>query len=269
MNKFLKLTGVSVLAIMTANGANAAGYTCEELIEYTSCNTGRALVDGDCVCDAGYYTNGDTCTICQAGTYSSVNASECAPCPQYTYTNASGQSVTVDATSAAGATSANACYIGSDTYFTDITGTYHFKSSCAYSVKTEQEACLDDMSEEGATWDGTACSCNAYNAEWIYNPATGVGVCNIAVMDGYPYADCLSQGGTWDYDNMTCNCPINTTFEYNNDGGDYYFCDMSTLSEEECVNAGGTIRNGAEGSSCACENGNGWKLDSNSNPICE
>ena len=64
MNKFLKLTGVSMLAIMTASGANAAGYTCEELVEYTSCNAGYyygAGVSGTgMVCPDGYtmYTNG-------------------------------------------------------------------------------------------------------------------------------------------------------------------------------------------------------------------
>ena len=51
MNKFLKLTGVSMLAIMTANAANAAGYTCEELVEYTSCNPGHYLSP---ICSDGY-----------------------------------------------------------------------------------------------------------------------------------------------------------------------------------------------------------------------
>ncbi|MBR2412268.1 MAG: hypothetical protein IKB10_01220 [Alphaproteobacteria bacterium] len=53
MNKFLKLTGVSMLAIMTASGANAAGYTCEELIEYTSCNAGYYLTDSGSLCPEG------------------------------------------------------------------------------------------------------------------------------------------------------------------------------------------------------------------------
>jgi len=43
MKNILKLTGVSVLAIVAATNANAAGYTCEELIEYTSCNPGYWL----------------------------------------------------------------------------------------------------------------------------------------------------------------------------------------------------------------------------------
>ena len=54
MNKLLKLTGVSILAIMAAANANAAGYTCEELIEYTSCNPGYYLGDATCPDDYEY-----------------------------------------------------------------------------------------------------------------------------------------------------------------------------------------------------------------------
>ncbi len=57
MNKLLKLTGVSVVAIMATMGANAAGYTCEELIEYTSCNPGYYLSTAGAVpasCPDGY-----------------------------------------------------------------------------------------------------------------------------------------------------------------------------------------------------------------------
>ena len=59
MKKFFKLTGVSMLAIMVAANANAAGYTCEELIEYTSCNDGYTLSGSMCLraCDAGYELN--------------------------------------------------------------------------------------------------------------------------------------------------------------------------------------------------------------------
>ena len=59
MNKILKLSGISMLAIMAAANANAAGYTCEELIEYTSCNPGYTLSGGMCLrtCDAGYGLN--------------------------------------------------------------------------------------------------------------------------------------------------------------------------------------------------------------------
>ncbi len=60
MQKILKLSAMSVLAVITASGANAAGYTCEELIEYTSCNAGYTLSAHRCVymptCSAGSYS---------------------------------------------------------------------------------------------------------------------------------------------------------------------------------------------------------------------
>ena len=54
MKNILKLTGVSVLAIMATANANAAGYTCEELVEYTSCNPGYYLSPADLTCPDGY-----------------------------------------------------------------------------------------------------------------------------------------------------------------------------------------------------------------------
>ena len=57
MHKFLKLSAVSVLAIIAASNAHAAGYTCEELIEYTSCNPGYYLTGGACP-DGSVYGTG-------------------------------------------------------------------------------------------------------------------------------------------------------------------------------------------------------------------
>ena len=56
MHKFLKLSTVSILAVMATANANAAGYTCEELIEYTSCNPGYYLLDTTAkgTCPDGY-----------------------------------------------------------------------------------------------------------------------------------------------------------------------------------------------------------------------
>ena len=51
--KKIKLCGVSLCTLLAATGANAAGYTCEELIEYTSCNPGYYLNAGTS-CPAGY-----------------------------------------------------------------------------------------------------------------------------------------------------------------------------------------------------------------------
>jgi len=76
MNKLLKLTSVSMLAIMTATNANAAGYTCEELIEYTSCNPGYSLytTTSDNRCPDGYTVlDTEYMTFCYIPVYSAEN----------------------------------------------------------------------------------------------------------------------------------------------------------------------------------------------------
>jgi len=67
MQKILKLTGVSVLAIMTTANANAAGYTCEELVEYTSCSPGYYMTEVDSRCPDGYYYETDICVYDEDG----------------------------------------------------------------------------------------------------------------------------------------------------------------------------------------------------------
>lgn len=78
MQKTLKISTVSMLAIVATTAANAAGYTCEELIEYTSCNAGYYLATSDVVCPSGYvwrtgicweygeYTEGKSEEYCQS-----------------------------------------------------------------------------------------------------------------------------------------------------------------------------------------------------------
>ena len=56
MHKFLKLSAVSIVAIVAASNANAAGYTCEELVEYTSCNPGYYLGNAKCPADTNVGT---------------------------------------------------------------------------------------------------------------------------------------------------------------------------------------------------------------------
>ncbi len=184
MNKLLKLTGVSVVAIMTAMGANAAGYTCEELIEYTSCNTGYALLEGDCVCDGGYYTNGDKCTICPIGTYSSVNASECTTCPTTGLVDPDNNAI-VATTASTGSKNISACIIPTNVTIKGETGLYHFKSSCAYSgltpgtssggtdIAEEQVAC--ETTDMGGQWVDGRCDCG--DMVWFYSQTSEQGMC--------------------------------------------------------------------------------------------
>ncbi len=256
MNKFLKLGTVSMLAIVAATAANAAGYTCEELVEYTSCNTGYYLNNGECIpsntCGAGNYINicpdgldfmKDVCcndedeycristncndeydnyyaqacvklidseivraepinetitctpcvagtyqpnagqysciktpagnfsapgatqyTACTPGTYSLSGAATCSTCPTHEYTNAKGETVTVPATSLAGAAGVLACYVDPNTYFTDLTGTYHFKSNCSFSLgnPTSAEECQQIY---GGIWTGSHSADNEYCCE--------------------------------------------------------------------------------------------------------
>ena len=275
MNKLLKLTGVSILTIMATANANAAGYTCEELIEYTSCNTGYALLDGDCVCDGGYYTNGDKCTICPIGTYSSVNASECTTCPTTGLVDPDDKAI-VATTASTGSKNISACIIPTNVTIKGTTGLYHFKSTCTYSVPSEQEACeiaevpdLDGSVGGTAEWDGAKCRCGG-DTEWIYNPATGIGVCRLDEQaPATPYYDCLNElGGTWDYDNMTCNCTAGTEFVYDASVGGYSCGAYSISDEEECGNVGGDW--GADVNSkgvCVCDYG--WKENPDGSLICE
>jgi len=115
---------------------------------YTACTTGSyqpSAGQSSCMrCPAGSECPTTTAaTLCEAGEYAPAGSTACSTCPTHAYTNASGQRVTVPATSDAGAGSATACYIDSDTYFTDAAGTYHFKENCelkANYIATDAEA---------------------------------------------------------------------------------------------------------------------------------
>ncbi|MBR2412842.1 MAG: hypothetical protein IKB10_04250 [Alphaproteobacteria bacterium] len=320
MQKILKLSTVSILTIMAASNANAAGYTCEELIEYTSCNAGYYLNAGDCIegttCGAGNYlkatcpegsvydsnwcwvsdspgdfvTDGEYCeesggdllgpgcisqeildyisegdyswyypeddenwsltdvitpalsytcsacaageyqpsagqyscltcpagsecpttttaTLCKAGEYASAGSIACTTCPQHSYTNASGEFVTVSATSKAGAGSATACYIDPDTYFTDESGVYHFKSNCSYStnasvpsVQLFYPASEDTVCDEGyeLSDDYEGVTGNEYACFWT--PKTEAECFAAAIIGDTDY-----QTTEWDGESCTCN----------------------------------------------------------------
>ncbi len=65
MHKFLKLGSVSMLAIVAVTNANAAGYVCNDLIEYTSCSAGYYLKSNKC--PAGYSYGTGWCDNCGGG----------------------------------------------------------------------------------------------------------------------------------------------------------------------------------------------------------
>ena len=78
--KKIKICGISLCALLCATGANAAGYTCEELIEYTSCMPGYALkVDiEDNRCPEGHEVSAEAlCYSYEFGEWSSLTEAEC------------------------------------------------------------------------------------------------------------------------------------------------------------------------------------------------
>ena len=296
MKKFL-IGGVSLFAILSAVNANAAGYTCEELIEYTSCNPGyylnasrptcpdgysyitgachieedpsggyasaeecaEAYCDwyGDCEdiseaydnylgdgclksgydeevgewvgydfipasdvsssstncieCPAGSSCNGGTedKQLCAAGTYQpNTKQSSClttpknnyslagavnyTPCPATNLTDKDGKTVTAT-TAGDGATSIMSCYVGSEWYFKNAKGTYHFTSNCnAFDMATATAAQIAARCQSmGGNWQETEQFC-----EIQYDTPTTESAC-----DASPF--CYLEDG-----NCQCDCSV-------------------------------------------------------------
>ena len=152
-------------------------------------------------------------------------AISCVSCPETNLTDFDNKPV-VAITSITGATSAAACYIGSNVYFKDGKGTYHFKSNCEHqggyaSNMSAEGACLRDPAcewQEGMDDPSLVFMCNN-SSYWMYNPDLGIGYCSDEtwVMDP-PTVSCDWTGGTWDWPNKTCNCPEGTSWQ--SDGTD-------------------------------------------------
>ena len=69
----------------TCSACSDETFTCKENFRKTENGTG-------CYCPAGYKLDGDTCSPCPAGTYSTANdSSTCTPCPCGTYNNQEAQ----------------------------------------------------------------------------------------------------------------------------------------------------------------------------------
>jgi len=156
--------------------------------------------------------------LCKSGEFSNEGATECSTCPTHSYTNASGQTVTVAATSVAGAGSATACYIDPDTYFTDQIGTYHFKENCTYKGAglTYEAACKlncaqnqDRCNDYGERHCG--CSDDEMSEVFVLDSDTGEFFCwseTGVIHNGYDYntykSECKSTGLRWDDDTHLC-----------------------------------------------------------------
>ena len=185
MNKFLKITSVSVVAIMTANVANAAGYTCEELIEYTSCNPGFYLGNGKCPADDEMYSYSYVEGVCDIeGTYFYGYTKEsCEEAATSCYVNEEGVEECYQVGDYVGDTGCMRTHLESgDTELIDASGmecvecnaghycpgATEYKHSCAagtYQPSAKQTSCLTtpagNYSNVGAV-TYTACSAGRY-----------------------------------------------------------------------------------------------------------
>jgi len=138
MNKLLKLSAVSMLTIVATTAANAAGYTCEDLIEYTSCNENYALVDGDCIlsCGPGSISSNQSCVKCPIGTYATAGSTSCMSCPATGYVDENDDPI-LATTADDGSGSISDCIVPKNVTIKNEIGLYHFRDSCAYSGLTD------------------------------------------------------------------------------------------------------------------------------------
>jgi len=228
MQKLIKLSAVSMLAIVAASGANAAGYTCEELIEYTSCNSGYYLNAGKCIesttCPSGSYLQptcadgyelyhnlcevdgewsyGDDEEFCDGTFYAGWHCQdydktvaadmECQLCPSVGMTDKDGNAVTVK--SDAGSIGIGACYIDPNAYFENEKGVYHYTSNCSavrYGMTLDETVC----NGIGGSWNNVEGACMILD---------GAGV----IMS---QSECERGDGTiWDSDTGLCFCSWNS-----------------------------------------------------------
>ncbi len=251
MNKFLKLSGVSILAIIATANANAAGYTCEELVEYTSCNAGYYLSTADATCPDGYSYVTDACAGEDdiLGGYTKESCAEeycdrleCEDisegydrylgdgCASSGYDEETGEYVGYDFIAKAGTTSCSECPAGSYCVGGDKTAT-----PCAagtYQPEKKQTTCLTtpvgNYSLAGAE-NYTAC------------PTTG-----LKDKDGKTVTATTSGDGA----TSIMSCYVGPEWYFNDTKGTYHFTsncnafDLATATraqkEERCTSMGGS-----------------------------
>jgi len=285
MNKILKLTGVSMLAIMATANANAAGYTCEELIEYTSCNPGYSLkpicpdgytyatdwcVDGggyfatditpeDCV-EGSWYGEGCAETGVEGGDFISMSASQCNLC-QAGYICAGD---TADATPCpAGsycATTGLAQPTGLCALNTYSTGGATACISCPDTDLTDKDG-KTVVAKTATTGTDSPSKCfvdpDAYfkNTKGIYHFKSNCSYVyrfdSATATEEEKEARCEELGGTWEY----------------HEGFEQYYCyaNINPDSEELCTQYGGWWDNGCDETpcyTCQCEVGVTYDLTS-------
>ncbi len=123
MARFLRfLTFLSM--VFFASNVLAAGYVCDDVMTYTSCNTGYTLVDGDCVkasatsCNANYYLDNGTCKACTtlSNTTTTTSTMSIANGTRTATTKCNGTYTTAPAGNTGGSSSCTGCSRSTVTY---------------------------------------------------------------------------------------------------------------------------------------------------------
>ena len=223
MQKILKLTGVSILAIVAAANANAAGYTCEELIEYTSCNAGYYFVKFSTECPDGYTLRASMC-IDAVEDFPTFNVSE-SECTQYNEENEYYSNVCV-----------RSSVVGSDDYITDDDFTQPIgaeKSDCllcpagSYCAGGDvavaiAKPCTEGWycSKEGLTAPEAQCTTGTFS----FAGATSCSICPAHVVKNSD-GEYISVAATTDGLGATgfSACYIDSEVYFEDDKGKYHF----------------------------------------------
>jgi len=216
MQKILKLTGISMLAIMATANANAAGYTCEELIEYTSCNPGYALSMGGYICPDGYVYKTGICNDAESYYYGVSSLENCEP---YTVESPSewwaGACVKEDALQEG---CDSHCWIANEPEDEVIFVDGYTPSSC--------NECLAGYYCAGGTAGATPCPAGSYCATAGLSQPTGK--CNVGTY---------STGGA----TACTSCPASDLIDANGNVVSVTTASTGSTSSSECFVAKGTL----------------------------
>ena len=131
--------------------SSASLQPCTDCPEHSSSTTTANDEVGDCKCNAGSAGSGGTCSLCQAGTYSTgIDNPTCTSCPDYS------------STTSPGSVSADECLCNAGAF--GSTGSCGLCQAGTYSVGGANPTCTSCPSfstSPDASTDPSACKCNA------------------------------------------------------------------------------------------------------------